>query len=177
MTQQGPQQQAPQQFDFMAEILRRAGLVDENGKPDPSLAPIGFAFRWGKQGAFDGAGVWKVEQPVPFEGYGFLSIAFLFQSEHDVTIYAMPKGEPPKDPNTGEPLILPVPHRFTLNKTSAAYFTEIIANPEVLMDEVADELAALAGLDQGYDPNLYEEEEEDEEEEEGEEEPSSTTPT
>lgn len=155
MTQQGPQQPPPQKqepFDYMGEILRRAGLVNEDNKPDPSLAPIGLMFSWGKS-------VWHVEEAVPIERFRYLGIFAMFQSEEEVRVYALPRDTPPE----GSPA---TPCRFTLCKGVPNYFVEVIATPDLLMDEVADELRALLGMDDDFP---IDEEDEWEDEEEGEE--------
>ena len=142
-------QEAPKPVDVMAEILEAAGLEDVND------VPLGLEFDWGKKG------LWKANEPVPLAGYEFLDIFALFQSGDEVRVYAVPKREGPEGSQ-------PVPHRFTLSKTSPARFTEIIRVKDVFVDEVAEELANLLGV-----PGTVDDFEEEEEEPNG----AATAPT
>lgn len=140
-TQPGPQK-PPR--DVMEDILERAGIEDINE------VPVGSTFSWGKQG------VWKAEEPVPLVGYQMLNIFALFQSESEVRVYAVQKAPDPQGN------VFP-PHRFTLSKTSPAYFIEVIRSKELFVDEIAKELLMTIEYAGDEDDEDWDDEEEEEE--------------
>lgn len=130
MTQQGPQDQAPQQGDIMQDILARAGLADIND------VPAVIEYNWAS------AGTIRADGMMPLPNFGWLKVFAIFQEETEVRIYAIPMSDPPKA--NDQFLYEPGGYRFTLGKVHKPYVVELVRNMEVFKDEIAAELRMLA---------------------------------
>lgn len=162
-------QEPPKPVNPIDVILKKAGLKKLTDVP---IAPF---FVWGKATEEMPNRLWEIEQPVPLEiirkkdqngrtlekiSFSNLSIAFMFQSETEVRVYAIDRSE-----NSTT-----TPHRFTLPKAFVSPFVEIFPDQNVFIVEVAAELEALSlgppALVAEEDEEDLESEEEDDEEEE-----------
>ena len=138
-------------------ILKKAGLKKLTD------VPLAMFFVWGRASEEMPNRLWEVEQPVPLEitrgkdkiSFSMLTIAFMFQSETEVRVYAVDRAT---DSSTA-------PHRFTLPKNFISPFIEMFPNPSVFIDEVAAEFEALA-LGESEDTNMEDALEDDSEDDE-----------
>jgi hypothetical protein len=155
-------QEPPKPVNPIDVILKKAGLEKLTD------VPVALFFVWGKATEEIPNRLWEVDQPVPLEisrgkdklAFSALTIAFMFQSETEVRVYAVDKSS---EPST-------VPHRFTLPKNFISPFIEMFPNSNVFINEVAAEFEALslgppALVAEEDDEDLEGEEEDDEEEE------------